>query len=127
MKQAVLSGDRQRIQEFLQSGLANHSIRFTARAENLGYRDKTGRPISKFLLLPDLSTMPRGDSAVAVVTYRMDHPTFQNALLTTGRDHDFTASYIGWGCLHSVIVLIEYSNPERSPEIAEYDMCAALG
>jgi hypothetical protein len=126
MKQAVLSGDRRRIEQFLQSGLANHSIRFTARAERLGYQDPKGRWISKFLLSPNLATLPTGDSAVAVVTYRMDHPTFQNALLTTGRDHDFTASYTGWGCLRRVVVLIEYSNPERSPEIAEYDMCAAL-
>ena len=62
-----------------------------------------------------------------MVTYRLDHPTFKNALLTTGPDRDFTASYDGWGCLPQVIVLIEYVNPEQSPEIAEFDMCAALG
>ena len=126
MKQAVLSGNRRQIDEFLQGDLANHSIRFTARAENLGYKSN-GRSIFKFLLFPNRSTLPGGDSAVAVVTYRMDHPTFQNALLTTGRDHDFTASYQGWGCLQRVIVLIEYVNPERSPEIADYNMCAAFG
>jgi hypothetical protein len=126
MKQAVLSGNRRQIDEFLQGDLANHSIRFMARAKNLGYKSN-GRSIFKFLLFPNRSTLPGGDSAVAVVTYRMDHPTFQNALLTTGRDHDFTASYQGWGCLQRVIVLIEYVNPERSPEIADYNMCAAFG
>jgi hypothetical protein len=126
MKQAVLSGNRRQIDAFLQGDLANHSIRFMGRAENLGYKSN-GRSIFKFLLFPDRSTLPGGDSAVAVVTYRMDHPTFQNALLTTGRDHDFTASYQGWGCLQRVIVLIEYVNPERSPEIADYNMCAAFG
>jgi|GEM_PF-1663326 len=126
MKQAVLSGNRRQIDEFLQGDLANHSIRFMARAQDLGYKSN-GRSIFKFLLFPDRSTLPGGDSAVAVVTYRMDHPTFQNALLTTGRDHDFTASYQGWGCLQRVIVLIEYVNPERSPEITDYNMCAAFG
>lgn len=43
-----------------------------------------------------------------------------------GKDHDFTAADTGWGCLTNVTVLIEYSNPECSPEIAEYDMCAAI-
>jgi hypothetical protein len=126
MKQAVLSGNRSQIDGFLRSDLANHSIRFKARTEDLGYRSN-GKSIFKFLLFPDRTTLPGGNSAVAVVTYRMDHPTFQNALLTTGRDHDFIASYQGWGCLKHVTVLIEYINPERSPEIAEYDMCAALG
>ncbi len=127
MKQAVLSGNREQIRAFLRSPLANHSIRFTARPQDLGYQNPQGQRVYRFLLSPDASTLPRGDSAVAVVTYRMDHPTFQNVLLTTGQDRNFTASYIGWGCLSNVIVLIEYSNPERSPEIAEYDMCAALG
>jgi conflict system STAND superfamily ATPase len=127
MKQAVLSGDRTRIGAFLDSDLANHSIRFMARREDLGYKDGRDREIFKFLLSPDGSTLPTGDAAIAVVTYRMDHPTFQNSLLTTGRDRDFTASYTGWGCLRNVIVLIEYIDPERSPEIAAYDMCAALG
>jgi hypothetical protein len=54
------------------------------------------------------------------------HETFKDPLLTTGPDRDFTASYDGWGCLNKVIVLIEYVDPEKSPEIAEFDMCAAL-
>jgi hypothetical protein len=57
----------------------------------------------------------------------MDHPTFQNALLATGPERDFTASYTGWGCLRRVVVLIEYVNPDRWPEIAEFDMCDAIG
>jgi hypothetical protein len=74
-----------------------------------------------------MSTLPHGEAAVALVTYRLDHPTFKNALLTTGPDRHFTASYEGWGCMNQVTVLIEYVNPEQSPEIAEFDMCAALG
>ena len=125
MKQAVLSGNRDQIRTFLLSELANHSIHFIAWMEDLGYKTRDGE-IYRFSLSPDAPTLPRGKAAVAVVTYRLDHPTFKNALLTTGPDRDFTASYDGWGCLTQVIVLIEYVNPERSPEIAEYDMCAAL-
>ena len=125
MKQAVLSGNSDQIRTFLLSELANHSIRFIAWKKDLGYRAREGE-IYRFSLSPDASTLPHGKAAVAVVTYRLDHPTFKNALLTTGPDRDFTASYDGWGCLNQVIVLIEYVNPERSPEIAEYDMCAAL-
>ena len=125
MKQAVLSGNTDKIDEFLLSELANHSIVFTARAEDLDYK-QGGREIYRYSLSPDASTLPRGEAAVAVVTYRLEHETFKNPLLTTGPDGGFTASYDGWGCLTQVIVLIEYVNPERSPEIAEFDMCAAL-
>ena len=125
MKQAVLSGNTDKIDEFLLSELANHSIRFTARKEDLGYRTRDGE-IYRFSLSPAASTLPQDEAAVAVVTYRLQHETFKNALLTTGPDRDFTASYDGWGCLRKVIVLIEYVNPDQSPEIAEFDMCAAL-
>ena len=125
MKQAVLSGNRDKIDEFLLSELANHSIRFTASKEDLGYRNQR-HEIYRFSLSPVASTLPSGEAAVAVITYRLDHETFKNALLTTGPDRNFTASYDGWGCLDKVTVLIEYLDPERSPRIAEFDMCAAL-
>jgi hypothetical protein len=126
MKQAVLAGDKAKIRAFLDSELANHSIQFTARAEDLGYKNPQGQQVFRFLLSPAAATLPLGESAVAVVTYRMEHPTFQNALLTTGPDRNFTASYIGWGCLRNVVVLIEYADPQRAPEISQYDMCAAI-
>jgi hypothetical protein len=127
MKQAVLSGDRGRIQAYLSSDLANHTIRFTATADDLGYRNPAGQRVYKFALSPAPESLPTGEASVAVITYRMDHPTFQNALLATGPDRRFAASYTGWGCLSNVIVLIEYVDPQRSPEIASFDMCAALG
>ena len=64
---------------------------------------------------------------VAVITYRMDHPSFQNSLLATGPERGFTASYTGWGCLSNVVVLMEYIDPDRPAEIAAYNMCQALG
>lgn len=132
MKQAVLSGDRARIQAFLRdeaetrAGQQGGSIRFTARADDLGYRNPAGQQIYKFSLMPDPSMLAQAKKNVAVITYRMDHPTFQNALLATGADRDFTASYTGWGCLRRVVVLIEYIEPDQPPELAYYDMCEAL-
>ena len=64
---------------------------------------------------------------VAVITYRMDHPSFQNSLLATGPESGFNASYTGWGCLSNVVVLMEYIDPDRPAEIAAYNMCQALG
>ena len=130
MKQAVLSGDRARIHsaltgEGLSAGNAS-SIRFTARADDLGYRNPAGQQIYKFSLMPDPAELQRIKEAVAVITYRMDHPTFQNALLATGPERNFTASYTGWGCLRQVVALIEYKDPDRPPELTAYDMCEAL-
>ena len=127
MKQAVLSGDRERIQAFLSSDLANHSIRFSARADDLGYSNPQGQRIYKFQLFPVNQSLPGPHSDIAVITYRMEHPTFQNALLATGPDRAFVASYTGWGCLRTVTALIEYVDPQHSPEIASFDMCAAIG
>ncbi len=130
MKQAVLSGDRAQIRSALAGeGLSagnSSSIRFTARADDLGYRNPAGQQIYKFSLMPDPADLQRAKESVAVITYRMDHPTFQNALLATGPERNFTASYSGWGCLRQVIALIEYKDPDRPPELTAYDMCEAL-
>jgi len=83
--------------------------------------------VYKFSLMPDPAALPELKQSVAVTTYRMDHPTFQNGLLATGAERNFTASYAGWGCLTQVVALIEYKDPDRPPEIASYNMCEALG
>jgi hypothetical protein len=126
MKQAVLSGDRDLIRSYLDSDLANKSIRFTAQAKNLGYRNPQGQEVYQFSLFPEPDTLPSGDESVALLTYRMDHPTFHNALLTTGPDRDFKGAYTGWGCLRQVVILIEYVAPDRLPGIATFDMCEAI-
>jgi hypothetical protein len=80
-----------------------------------------------FELFPQ-RTSPPGDLAnVALVTYKMEHATFKNTLLATGPDERFVASYNGWGCLSQVIAIVEYTDPDRVPVIAEFDMCRALG
>lgn len=140
MKQAVLAGDRERIRAFLdQSRERRHAgaspgaaaaaapgPTFGARAQPAGYRNPQGQAIYFYSLMPTGAWHELAMSKVAVITYRMDHPTFQNALLATGRESGFTARYTGWGCLTSVVVLIEYVDPARPVEITEFDMCAAL-
>jgi hypothetical protein len=141
MKQAVLAGDRERIQAYLErsrerrdagasSGApAAPSARrpsFGARAQPAGYRNPQGQAIYFYSLMPIGAWREVAMSEVAVITYRMDHPTFQNALLATGRESGFTARYTGWGCLTNVVVLFEYVDPARPVGITEFDMCAAL-
>jgi hypothetical protein len=126
MKQAVLTGDRESIRQFLDTARTSSQLKFTARATPRGYRDGAGRPVYRFQLMPDV-TSPDALTGVATVTYRMDHPTFRNALLTTGPERRFQAEYDGWGCLVSVMVLVEYLDPDRSPGLTEFNMCASLG
>jgi hypothetical protein len=57
----------------------------------------------------------------------MDDPSFSDPLLKTSPADGFKGSYKGWGCLEQVVVLIEYVDTNRSPEITEFDMCKALG
>lgn len=126
MKQAVLSGDQARIRRFLEDEALRSRIRFTARADNLGYRNAQGKQVYRFSLLPTADSLPRARAEVAVITYRMDHETFRNSLLATGPERDFATGYVGWGCLRNVVVLVEYVDPDRPAEIAAFDMCAAL-
>jgi hypothetical protein len=126
MKRAVLTGDRDGIRQFLEMARTKSDVAFTARATPRGYRDGAGRPIYRFTLMPEGGGQAV-EKEVATVTYRMDHPTFRNVLLTTGPDRAFEAEYDGWGCLRSVTVLVEYLDPDRSPALSEFDMCAQLG
>jgi cell division protein FtsL/energy-coupling factor transporter ATP-binding protein EcfA2 len=141
MKQAVLAGDRERIRAYLErardrrnaeasagtaNGAAARRPSFGARAQPAGYRNPQGQAIHFYSLMPIGDWREVAMSDVAVITYRMDHPTFQNALLATGRESGFTARYTGWGCLTNVVVLIEYVDPARPVGITEFDMCAAL-
>jgi hypothetical protein len=127
MKQVFLAGDRNQILAFLQSNLANRSIHFTAQADDLHTTGYRGKPVYRFSLFPQPASLPTGQAAVAVITYRMDHPSFRDPLLVTRPANGFKGSYDGWGCLEQVVALIEYVDPDRSPEIAEFDMCKALG
>jgi hypothetical protein len=126
MKQAVLAGDRERIARYLESPSAKSQLVFGADAESLGYKNPQGQTVYRFNLMPKRA-IDELRREVAVITYRMDHPSFQNSLLATGPERGFTASYTGWGCLSNVVVLMEYIDPDRPAEIAAYNMCQALG
>ena len=127
LKQAVLSGDRARIATFVQSNRAREWVQFAAQALPAGYRNPQGQEVYRFVLSPTTEALSRLRQQAAVVTYRMDHPSFNNALLATGADRDFNASYVGWGCLSKVVALIEYVDPEQPAEVREFDMCALIG
>ena len=127
LKQAVLSGDRARIATFLHSNRAREWVQFAAQAVAAGYRNPQGQEVFRFVLSPTPEALPRFQQQAAVVTYRMDHPSFNNALLATGADRDFNASYVGWGCLSKVVALVEYVDPEQPAEVREFDMCALIG
>jgi hypothetical protein len=125
MKQVVLAGDRERIRAYLDSDLANRSLRFTAQAQDLGYRNPQGQPVYRFSLFRSAPRCPRerrrSPSSPIAWTIRPSRTPSGH-----GPDREFTASYTGWGCLRQVVALIEYVNPDRSPEIAAFDMCAAI-
>jgi hypothetical protein len=124
IRQAALSGDKVSLAKLLSSLDQNTTIRFTARATDLGYKNPSNQQVYKFDLYPEPGTA--GKDAVAFVTYLADHPTFQNTLMTAGADRGFRASYIGWGCLNRIVALVEYKDPTRPPTVAEFNMCNAL-
>lgn len=127
MKQAVLAGNQARIRNYLADPAVRSSIDFTAQSAPQGWKDGQGRPIFTFTLMPQPEALAQARQHIAVITYRMDHPTFQNSLLATGPERGFRASYSGWGCLTNVVVLVEYIDPDRSAEIAAFNMCESVG
>jgi hypothetical protein len=50
-----------------------------------------------------------------------------NPLMPAGPDRRFVATYDGDACFTDVVVLEEFFDPERLPEITQFDMCAAIG
>jgi hypothetical protein len=125
LKSAALSGDPARIRAALSSSPS--PVRFRVNAVPYGYKNPAGQQIYRFELYPDERSVPGGLKSIALVTYKMDHPTFHNSLMTAGPDRGFRASYDGWGCLRQVIAVIEYADPDRLPGIARFDMCEVLG
>ena len=123
LKQAALSGDLNKIRAELDPSLFQTPIVFRATQKSLNYTDALGRPIYRFELFPDMSSIPDGPGSIALITYKMDHPTFKNTLLATGPEREFRASYDGWGCLTRVIAVIEYTDPDRAPTITTFNMC----
>lgn len=131
IKRAVLAGDRDQIRRYLDSRPAppnptSWRPEFSASAKAYGYR-QGGKEIYAFTVTPTPESAAKMQQRVVTVTYRLDHPSFRNPLLVTGPERQFSATYDGWGCMRSVLVMVEYLDPDRAPELLDFDMCAALG
>ena len=120
LRQTILSG------QSIPPNYINHEIRFHAEAKEYPYKSLAGKATYKFTISPDSSSIPGGLQSIAFITFRMAHPTFPNSLIATGPDRNFTASYDGVGCLNKVVALIEYTNPDTPPSVAEFNQCKLL-
>jgi len=120
LRQTILSG------QSIPPNYINHEIRFHAEATEYPYKSLAGKATYKFTISPDSSSIPGGLQSIAFITFRMAHPTFPNSLIATGPDRNFTASYDGVGCLNKVVALIEYTNPDTPPSVAEFNQCKLL-
>jgi hypothetical protein len=126
LRQAALSGNQQQVAALVGS-LGMNAISFKATARYLGYQNPSNQRVYEFKLFPDPATLPQGDESIAFITYLADHPTFRNTLMTAGANRNFTASYIGWGCLQRIVAVVEYSDPSRLPTVKEFNGCSEAG
>ncbi len=106
----------------LRLGLLNNRIRFRAQRFPLETYSTAERPVYQYSLWPVPDSVPGGLQSLAAVTYKMNHPTFENKLLTGDPSREFRAYYVGWGSLNWVPVLIEYADRTRPPEVAIFAM-----
>jgi hypothetical protein len=64
---------------------------------------------------------------IASAAYEFNHPTFQQKVQRSGdRSSGFSVSYIGWGCLRSVIVTLQPVDRAEKAEKIDFNMCEAL-
>ena len=126
IRQAALSGDYEEVEKLLTTVQKNSTVRFRATQEYLHYKNQDGKNVYKYRLFPDPATLPQGDASIAFITYLANHPTFYNTLMTAGVNRNFTATYIGWGCLTRIVALIEYQDPDKTATVAVFDMCAVV-
>jgi hypothetical protein len=126
LREAFLTGDTDGVEQVARRlRLLNQEVRFQGQRVPLDYRIAQGQ-VYEFSMWPIPDSVPGGLRSLAVVTFKMNHPTFKVRLLVGDRDRGFRVGYIGWGCLGTVPVLLEYVDPSRSPEVALFEMCANL-
>jgi hypothetical protein len=125
LKQTIFFGRGNEFQAAVRSNL-DSTITFRATRQEHPYKSKTGLPTFTFRMFPDENSIPGGFENVALVTYRMDHPSFPNSLIAAGPDRKFAGSYDGVGCLSLVTVLLEYIDPDRKPSVCQFDQCALI-
>jgi hypothetical protein len=123
LREAFLGGDTGDIRDTARRlGLLNEQIRFRARRVPQDYRIEQGQ-IYEYSMEPVADSVPGGLRRLLVVTFKMNHPTFRTKLLVGDPQKGFRATYIGWGCLTAVPVLLEYADPSQPPQVAIFDMC----
>lgn len=123
LKQAFLSGNREAVDQALATAKPV-KIRFEATRtprEVIG-----GQQYYEWRVFPVPETIAGGWKGLVTITYWLDHPSFPSPFFATGANQRYTASYIGYGCLRQVRVLIEYADPEKVPAITSFDMCATV-
>ncbi len=123
-KRAFLAGDMTTIRS-IASNANLPGVVFGAKREALGWKTGDGKPVYRYELFPLAESLQGPLKSAMQISYYLNHPTFREKLLTAGPRNGFTASYNGWGCLSVVYVLIEYSDPERPPDLTWYDCIAA--
>lgn len=126
LRQAFLQGDTATAEQTARRlGLFNDTVRYRAQWVAQDRRIEQGR-LYEFSLEPVPASLPGGLRTLAGITFKMNHPSFINQLLVGDRSRGFRASYIGWGCLGRVPVLLEYADARRPPELGIVEMCANL-
>lgn len=100
---------------------------FQVTATSRGHKNRAGQVVYVFEMYPQPATVRGGLSSIALVTYKLNHPSFRNTVLAGGPDREFRASYDGWGALDRVIAVIEYNDPDRKVEVTTFNMQEILG
>lgn len=126
-KRAFLTGDVEAIWRLANAATNPPGMQFGAKKTASGWKASDGKSVYRFELYPTPESLAGPLASASQISYYMPHETFREKLLTAGPANGFTASYQGWGCLSIVYVLIEYTDPERPPDVTSYDMCSALG
>lgn len=126
LRDAFLGGDTAAVEETAHRlGLLNEQVRFRSQRVPKNLKIEQG-DVYEFSMWPVADSVPGGLQGLAAVTFKMNHPTFRNKVLVGDPKQGFRASYIGWGCLGSVPVLLEYADPRKPPEVALFAMCDHL-
>ena len=123
----VLAGSEASLLEMLETTQVDTEVRFRATAKEYPYKNEGGLPISRFEMFPDEESLPDGLESLSLITYIMDHPSFQNRLITSGPDTGFTAAYYGVSCIARVTAVIEYLDLEKPFTVSRFDMCKLIG
>jgi hypothetical protein len=126
IKRAFLTEDAATVYRFAMAAPQNDAVAFGAEKVTSGWKRDDGKPIYNYRLFPLPETLRGPLSSATQIIYFMNHPTFSRKLITAGPATRFVGTYDGWGCLTRVYVLVEFSDPDRLPEVYHYDMCATL-